>query len=266
MKFKPLYIKKLQNPRKGAEAENGGEVISYTASTATTDRMGDVIEQNWDLSNFERNPVILWNHRSDLPPIGKSLQTKVHNGNLMIDIEFDTDDFSQQLANKAQRGFLNAVSVGFSPIVSKQRKDLPKDHEHYSEKGGMLFEKSELLEVSLVSIPANGQATSAKNYDESKLLNEMKTIIRGELLAMPTNNINAKFKSILSIKEEDDRYIVEFAKYEQQEEMPEDLPEELEEDIEEAYNDKEEEEEEKSISNLTQKDWDRIWSNISGEK
>ena len=264
MKFKPLYIKKLQNPRKGAEAENGGEVISYTASTAKTDRMGDVIEQNWDLSNFERNPVILWNHRSDLPPIGKSLQTKVHNGNLMIDIEFDTDDFSQQLANKAQRGFLNAVSVGFSPIVSKQRKDLPTDHEHYSTKGGMLFERSELLEVSLVSIPANGQATTARNYDDSKLLTAMKTIIRGELLAMPRNNINAEFKSILSIKEEDDRYIVEFAKY--PEEMPEDLPEELEEDIEEAYNDKEEEEEEKSISTLTQKDWDRIWSNISGEK
>ena len=182
----------------------------------------------------------------------------------MIDIEFDTDDFSQQLANKAQRGFLNAVSVGFSPIVSKQRKDLPSDHEHYSTKGGMLFERSELLEVSLVSIPANGQATSAKNYDESKLLSEMKTIIRGELLAMPrNNNIKAEFKSILSIKEKDDRYIVEFAKY--PEEMPEDLPEELEEDIEEAYNDKEEEEEEKSISTLTQKDWDRIWSNL-GEK
>ena len=104
---------------------------------------------------------------------------------------------------------------------------------------------------------------SAKNYDESKLLNEMKSIIRGELLAMPrNNNIKAEFKSILSIKEEDDRYIVEFAKY--PEEMPEDLPEELEEDIEEAYNDKEEEE--KSISTLTQTDWDRIWSNISGEK
>ena len=42
----------------------------FIASSNREDRYGDVIEQNWDMADFWRNPVFLWGHQSWEPPIG----------------------------------------------------------------------------------------------------------------------------------------------------------------------------------------------------
>jgi phage head maturation protease len=62
-----------------------------------------------------------------------------------------------------KKGFLNAVSVGFSPL---------KQHPRYDDDGkylGILFEEQELLELSLVPIPANANALQvAKSFNFSQ--------------------------------------------------------------------------------------------------
>jgi len=219
-----MYRKNLIVKRRPTKAKNK---ISFIASTDSADRYGDVINQEgWNLDAYRRNPVVLLNHNANALPIGKGT-VELKNGQLVIDVEFDKEDeLAQKVERKARAGFLNAVSVGFNPIEQVSRAELPKDHPAYVERGGgNYFNKSELLEVSVVTIPANSEATtmSAKNIDRLTI----------------RDLIVEEIKHILEVEQmEDGKYRVTFAG--EMEEMEE---EEIE---EEAYN-KEEDEEEKAM-------------------
>lgn len=254
MKFHTYQMKKAKSKKKATET------VSFVASTATPDRYGDVIDQRgWETSAYNKNPVVLLNHDSSELPIGKG-NVHIRDGQLVIDVQFDDQDpKAQEVKRKAQNGFLNAVSVGFRPLESKARYELPKDNKYYGQKG-TYFSKAELLEVSIVTIPANGEATMLEQrfYDMKKdIVDEIRTIIKDEF--------ETQFKHILSVTEEDDRYIVEYAKAEPPEEVEEEEFEELDyndeeddKDLEEASTeememDEEEEEKEKNyIETLTE--------------
>ena len=205
--------------------------ISFIASTNSVDRYGDVINQEgWNIAAYERNPVVLLNHNANSLPIGKG-SVSVKDGQLMIDVEFDKDDeLAQRVERKARNGFLNAVSVGFNPMESIERSRLPKDHPAYTERGGNYVNKSELLEVSIVTIPANSEATavSAKNLTQIDRLT-VRDLIAQEL------------RHILEVEQmEDGRYRIIFAG--EMEEMEEEMEEEVEE-VEESYKEEDSEEE-----------------------
>ena len=208
------------------------EKVSFVASSATPDRYGDIIDQKgWILASYKKNPVVLLNHDSNQLPIGKG-NVYMRNDQLTIDVEFDSEDpRAKEVERKAKKGFMNAVSVGFRPLESKSRSELPTDHKYYGQRG-MYYSKAELLEVSIVTIPANGEATML----EQKFYNAMKEEILREVKSAIQDNLIVN-KHILDVKEEDDRYIVSFAKAEM--EMEEDA---MKEEEEERAMDKEEEE------------------------
>ena len=210
------------------------EKVSFVASSATPDRYGDIIDQKgWILASYKKNPVVLLNHDSNQLPIGKG-NVYMRNDQLTIDVEFDSEDpRAKEVERKAKKGFMNAVSVGFRPLESKSRSELPTDHKYYGQRG-MYYSKAELLEVSIVTIPANGEATML----EQKFYNAMKEEILREVKSAIQDNLIVN-KHILDVKEEDDRYIVSFAKAEM--EMEEDAMKEEEEE-EKGGHDKEEEE------------------------
>lgn len=212
------------------------EKVSFVASSATPDRYGDIIDvRGWVLDNYKRNNVILLNHDSNQLPIARG-NVYVRNDKLIVDVEFDTEDErAKEVQRKVKAGFMNAVSVGFRPLESKSRSELPTDNKYYGQRG-MYYSKAELLEVSIVTIPANGEATML----EQKFYNAMKEEILREVKEVIQDNLIVN-KHILDVKEEDDRYIVSFAKAEM--EMEEDAMKEEEEEL--AM--KEEEEEEKEM-------------------
>jgi HK97 family phage prohead protease len=212
------------------------EKVSFVASTSSPDRYGDVIDQKgWDLSSYRKNNVVLLNHDSSQLPIAKG-NVHIRNDQLVIDVEFDDEDpRAQEVERKAKKGFMNAVSVGFRPLESKSRSELPRDNKYYGTRG-MYYSKAELLEVSIVTIPANGEATML----EQKFYNAMKEEILSEVRSVIQSNLIVN-KHILEVREEADRYIVEFAKAEKEEEIEEDNMEE--EEIEEGYKEEEEEKE-----------------------
>lgn len=220
---KYTYIMKRTEPTSSTK-----EKVSFVASSATPDRYGDIIDQKgWILENYKNNPVVLLNHDSNQLPIGKG-NVYIRNDKLTIDVEFDSEDpRAKEVERKAKKGFMNAVSVGFRPLESKSRSELPTDNKYYGQRG-MYYSKAELLEVSIVTIPANGEATML----EQKFYNAMKEEILKEVKEVIQDNLIVN-KHILDVKEEDDRYIVSFAKAEM----------EMEEEIEEDAMDKEEEEE-----------------------
>ncbi len=249
--------------KRSEPASSKKEKVSFVASSATPDRYGDIIDQKgWVLDNYKKNPVVLLNHDSNQLPIGKG-NVYLRDDKLVIDVEFDSEDErAKEVERKAKKGFMNAVSVGFRPLESKSRSELPSDNKYYGQRG-MYYSKAELLEVSIVTIPANGEATML----EQKFYNAMKEEILKEVKAAMQDNLIVN-KHILNVKEEDDRYIVEFAKpememeeeamkeeeekaMEEEEEEKEMDSEEDEKDMEdeetESYNDEEEEKEEEEV-------------------
>ena len=221
------------------------DTISFVASTENSDRYNDVINQKgWNLNNYEKNPIVLLNHNSSQLPIGKGFVRVVDN-ELIIDVKFDMEDpIAAEVARKSQQGYMNAVSVGFKPIKSKSRFDLPKNSPYYATKG-TYFEQAELLEVSIVTIPANGDATMITqkqlNNIKNELSSEIRDIIRGEILAIP----ELQLKHVISVKEDGDKVVIEFKKTEEDKEEDETLDsEESTEELEYGEDDKEEEKEE----------------------
>lgn len=119
-------------------------VYTFTGSTDTVDRVGDVVEQNWDLDNYKKNPVLLYAHDYSQLPIGRT-NPYMDGGKLKFDVEFVPKEiypFAGTVEAMVELGFLNAVSVGFKPL----------------DMDGTRIKRSELLELSIVPIPANAEA------------------------------------------------------------------------------------------------------------
>lgn len=130
----------------------------FTITTDSVDRDGDTIAvDGWDISNYMKNPVVLWAHDSRTLPIGKALEVIASPGKLSAVDEFTTRELNplgDMVYNLVDQGFLNAVSVGFRPIKWSFNED----------RGGSGwmpaydFLEQELLEHSVVPIPANPDA------------------------------------------------------------------------------------------------------------
>lgn len=101
-----------------------------------------------DLARYEANPVVLWAHDGEKPPIGRGAAAVV-DGQLVIDIEFDPDDeFARTVESKYRRGFMNAVSM--LPLPAGHRRGMrPRSGE---------IAEWELVEVSAVPIPVDPDA------------------------------------------------------------------------------------------------------------
>jgi phage head maturation protease len=122
---------------------------TFVASTPEIDRMKDSINQDgWDLKAFKRNPVILGFHDAGSLPVGKALSVGVRNGRLMVDVAFASTGLGRTMASMIDDGFMRAVSVGFIPLSFDFAKGPGRA-------GGIDFHACELLEVSVVPIPAN---------------------------------------------------------------------------------------------------------------
>ncbi len=139
--------------------------ISYLVSDETPDRVGDIIKvSGWDLSLYRKNPVILWAHDgTSVPPIGRSTNVRRRyegSPRLTADVEFapkEAYEFADTIYQLASRGFIKATSVGFMPL---ETMDLDKKAREDMGLGryGQVFTKSELMEISIVSVPANPSA------------------------------------------------------------------------------------------------------------
>jgi HK97 family phage major capsid protein/HK97 family phage prohead protease len=130
--------------------------MEFVMSDETTDRMDDVIlSDGWQLENFKKNPIALFGHRSDFP-IGKWANLRVENKQLRGHLELapaGTSERIDEIRRLIEAGILRAVSVGFRPL-----ERAPIDEKADEFWGPFKFIKQELVETSLVSVPANPNA------------------------------------------------------------------------------------------------------------
>lgn len=147
-------VKYFSNEAKSVDEDK--RVLRFIGSTEDKDRDGEVVKASgWKLTNYRKNPVVLANHQHRDLPVGKTKKVWVENKKLMFDIEFPESDVHPQgdtLYKLYKGGFMNATSVGFIPNMKKAE---------FGQKEGdpsITFKEQELLEISLVSVPANPMA------------------------------------------------------------------------------------------------------------
>ncbi len=173
------------------EDDDGGVHICGMASTADFDRAGDTISaEAWTkggLGNFEKNPIILFNHDYN-KPIGRATGLKVTENGLELKAKI-SKSAPDHVAQLVKEGILGAFSVGFRV----------KDADYLSETDGLKIKDAELFEVSVVSVPCNQAATFslAKSFDSIEEYNEFKKTftnsvdLAGQSLAKDENSFEA---------------------------------------------------------------------------
>lgn len=158
-----------------------------TLSSGQLSRNGTIInQQGLSTENFLKNPIMLFNHDYDTP-IGSWKNVEHKNGVLTGDPVFSNTQKAKEVEQLWNDKVLRAASVG----VSIEKYSFDKND-------NFIIEESDLLEVSIVSIPANTDAVKQKlnqsfklhNMDEKVLVSLQKEIsdLKTQLKAAQTHN------------------------------------------------------------------------------
>lgn len=135
--------------------------LEFVGSTEDKDREGDIImASGWQLKQYKRNPVFMWAHNYDDPPIGKATKVWANDGKLRFHVQFaekEEYEFADTIYKLYKGGYLRASSVGFIPIES-ELLEVKEDEDNFFSHRPTRFLKQELLELSGCPVPANPNA------------------------------------------------------------------------------------------------------------
>lgn len=128
-------------------------VVRFEISDEVEDRVGDIITADgWQFDNFLKNPVVLWAHNPRELPIGRVEQLMRSSTKTFADVLFagaDENPFAESVFRMIKAKFLRACSVGFRALSVEP---IMQEGEFWPI--GFKFLSQELLELSVVSIPA----------------------------------------------------------------------------------------------------------------
>ena len=162
----------LHSTFKSEAQEDGSVMVRGMASTADFDRAGDsIVADAWTkggLGNFEKNPIILFNHDYN-KPIGRATKVTPTAEGLHMEAKISKH---AECADLIKDGVLGAFSVGFKV----------KDADYLKETDGLMIKDAELFEVSVVSVPCNQAATFslAKSFDSEMEYEDFKKTFKSE--------------------------------------------------------------------------------------
>lgn len=153
------YIEKASKLQEGE--------VEFTVSTNALDSHGEKIDVDGiDLSDFKKNPVVLWGHDGFNLPIAKATKIWKEGNKLMSRAKFYLkDDFARKVYDYIVDGYLNAVSIG--GMVEEWGED------------GMTISKMKMKEYSVVSVPANQEALVASKSLDGNQQAELRALANG---------------------------------------------------------------------------------------
>lgn len=127
-----------------------------------------VLTEGIDLTQFEKNPLLLWMHRrsyeGDAMPIGRVENLRIDDDRLIGTPVFDqSDEFAKKIEGKWENGFLRMASAGIEIL---ELSDAP---EHLVQgQTRATVTRCRLEEVSIVDIGGNNEALQL--YDKGRML------------------------------------------------------------------------------------------------
>lgn len=150
----------------------------FIISSESVDRHLDIVSQSGlDTDTFMRNPQALLFHNSRSWPIGQwSDVTKLLSGRpkrtegVLNFIPEGVDEDADRAARHVQAGSIRTVSIGFIPDWNEIDFILDEDDDWT---GGFRYNKSELIEVSLVPVPSNRDAIVKEAGGDMRLAREI---------------------------------------------------------------------------------------------
>lgn len=166
-KNKVLYVNSTFTKATPANNEPGDSIyIEGYASTTDVDRQGDVVPASvWEagLKNYLNNPIILAQHDHD-DPVGRMVQHRIDSTGLWIKARISA---AADIYNLVKDGVLTAFSVGFRVL----------DAEYNAATELFVIKKLELVEISVVSVPANQNTlfSLSKAFNNADEYNQFKS-------------------------------------------------------------------------------------------
>jgi HK97 family phage prohead protease len=129
----------------------------WTMNDGEIDRSSDiVVASGVDISHFKSNPVALLGH-DPMKPIGTWSGVHADGGRLKGTLNLAPTRLGEYVRENIAAGVLKAASVGFVPIEFEPIKG-----------GGFRFDKVELMETSIVSIPSSRGSLRERSAEERK--------------------------------------------------------------------------------------------------
>lgn len=181
----------------------------YVGDDAMLDRHKELVDaeailNSWD--SYEKNPVILYNHRKDYGVIGMMESVEMgefeaEDGRMIPTVmgRAIIDGGEKDIVRKINKGMLRSFSIGF--IAKAAVKECADEDSCY-----MRFTDIEWIETSVVDIPASPNAL----FDVSKSL----ISYTGMMTDKVEGGCGCGEKHIIAVEERDDSYVVEFGKAE----------------------------------------------------
>lgn len=170
--------------------EKAADEFTAVASTESKDRHGDVVKQDgWDLKNYKDNPILLFMH-DHTKPIGRATKVWIDKTSGKAKLMFkgvisSATEEARAAKQLMMEGILNSFSVGFMPM----------------EMDGNTITKSELHEISLVSVPANSDARliAAKSLEDAGF---KKSVIEAVLPEESEDSVDSLRQELAVVKDE----------------------------------------------------------------
>ena len=149
-------------------------------STTSVDRDGDVVLPRGLKGQEDRkNPVVLLNHNNGSLPIGKALKVERTSDAVIAKVQFaerpkehpvTAEWIPDTVYSLFKQGILRAFSVGFVPLDMRDATD--KDRKKYGDYARRVITQWNLLEFSVVPVPANQDALVTQVAKSSSFLRE----------------------------------------------------------------------------------------------
>lgn len=174
--------------------------VDFIASTADMDSDGEIVEQDFVYERFQKNPVILFAHNSRALPIGKATNVRVEGGlagNLKLTVQFASkaaNPLAENVFLLIKEKILRAMSIGFIP--RDIRREMRDEKEVY------ILSNNELLEASIVPIPANPnalaemKAKALEKFKAAPLVGQEQAAAGGQGSSMNLEELQAKMADL----------------------------------------------------------------------
>ena len=154
------------------QAEDGSAHRMVIAANELSRNGDDLNLRGISFKNYRKNPVVLWAHDAYVGiPIAKTVKIgHDEQGRIEADFQFNSEDeFAARVENAWNGGFIRAASIRYMPTKVVEVRNEAGELERFR------IEKSELLEWSLVPVPADPDSVRAA----ARALNLPEEIFRG---------------------------------------------------------------------------------------
>jgi HK97 family phage prohead protease len=174
-----VKVLKAYSNRIDMKADEPRTVVARISTTAV-DRDGDVVlPSGLKLQEYRKNPVVLLNHDNGSLPIGKALSVQRDRDTVVAKVQFaerpaehpeGAEWVPDTILSLFKQKVLRAFSVGFMPLDMRDANE--KDRKKFGDHVRRVITDWNLLEFSVVPVPANQDALAVQVAKSSSFLTE----------------------------------------------------------------------------------------------